>query len=972
MMKKGMKTSRFLAWLTAFGLAASSIMATPVYAEDAYDEYSTVASDWDGEDGSGEEGTVLNNFTITAFPDFTKTSEGKYEKTEIQDKYGDLTATTGATYDDLGLPTTLTVEGYFPDTDGATQSYTLQDISWGLKNEDTSEGAAAISDETYSEDSPAGEYTFVPDLEDYVLSQAADAAPYFDSLSTQDGVDLPELTVTIHDPVAETEVTEDTEATADNPDGTVDDITDGTITDDSDGTVNTDGSDDTVVVVDGSDANTDQAIESESTDSFDEGIDFDNLDDSTINAGDGDVDSYSDGDDSSNINTVDENTSDDGNTNNISIIDNQGVGPAIPPTIEVEITITDANGNTASYVDADGNTTFTANLDSETGDNAEITLPSDSTMDLTNVTVSFTDATTGNVIDGFTSDSATTTQDFSAEPTESYTFYPSDDNESAHYTVNLTVAQEQPVTYEDLPVTITISDGSGSGTAFTTCTAHVNAANGDAATITLPSDSNLDLTNIMVSFTNTNTGATIDGFTPNSSTPQDFSENAAKNFIMYPDATRTNTYYSVNLTVTKNQPVDYDDLAVTISISDNNGNTASYANGDTNNILNVTANTENGASATIALPCNSALDMTNLNVSFMNGDKSQTYGFTTTSSSPADFSAEGTKTYTYCPNGSGTEPTYTIALTVTKNAHTPGAEATCTQPQVCTVCNAVLVEAKGHIPGAAATCTTDQTCTVCGAVLAKAKGHTPGPAATCTTDQTCTICGAVLTPATGHKWAEATCTKPKTCTVCGAQQGKALGHALSEWQTITASTQSEHGKEARYCTRTNCDYSEEKELNIIGDPANNYIANLENGASYKLKETLTFSAVGAGMANTNPINGDVRYVPSSWKIQNTPGTFKDNFTGSFAITIAGSYTLTVTYQKQVYDNGWQVTDIADSKSITFTVGTLIEGQSIEGTENGIRINPATGDTTNLIPFVSAAVVAIVAIVVGVIFKKRRK
>ena len=862
MMKKGMKTSRFLAWLTAFGLAASSIMATPVYAEDAYDEYSTVASDWDGEDGSGEEGTVLNNFTITAFPDFTKTSEGKYEKTEIQDKYGDLTATTGATYDDLGLPTTLTVEGYFPDTDGATQSYTLQDISWGLKNEDTSEGAAAISDETYSEDSPAGEYTFVPDLEDYVLSQAADAAPYFDSLSTQDGVDLPELTVTIHDPVAETEVTEDTEATADNPDGTVDDITDGTITDDSDGTVNTDGSDDTVVVVDGSDANTDQAIESESTDSFDEGIDFDNLDDSTINAGDGDVDSYSDGDDSSNINTVDENTSDDGNTNNISIIDNQGVGPAIPPTIEVEITITDANGNTASYVDADGNTTFTANLDSETGDNAEITLPSDSTMDLTNVTVSFTDATTGNVIDGFTSDSATTTQDFSAEPTESYTFYPSDDNESAHYTVNLTVAQEQPVTYEDLPVTI--------------------------------------------------------------------------------------------------------------SISDNNGNTASYANGDTNNILNVTANTENGASATIALPCNSALDMTNLNVSFMNGDKSQTYGFTTTSSSPADFSAEGTKTYTYCPNGSGTEPTYTIALTVTKNAHTPGAEATCTQPQVCTVCNAVLVEAKGHIPGAAATCTTDQTCTVCGAVLAKAKGHTPGAAATCTTDQTCTICGAVLTPATGHKWAEATCTKPKTCTVCGAQQGKALGHALSEWQTITASTQSEHGKEARYCTRTNCDYSEEKELNIIGDPANNYIANLENGASYKLKETLTFSAVGAGMANTNPINGDVRYVPSSWKIQNTPGTFKDNFTGSFAITIAGSYTLTVTYQKQVYDNGWQVTDIADSKSITFTVGTLIEGQSIEGTENGIRINPATGDTTNLIPFVSAAVAAIVAIVVGVVFKKRRK
>jgi len=97
--------------------------------------------------------------------------------------------------------------------------------------------------------------------------------------------------------------------------------------------------------------------------------------------------------------------------------------------------------------------------------------------------------------------------------------------------------------------------------------------------------------------------------------------------------------------------------------------------------------------------------------------------------------------------------------------HTPGDAATCTTPQKCKVCDAVINLAKGHTPGAAATCTTDQTCTVCKEVIKKATGHTPGTAATCGTPQKCTVCGAVVTKATGK---HTDSNNDRKCDVCAA------------------------------------------------------------------------------------------------------------------------------------------------------------------------------------------------------------
>ena len=80
------------------------------------------------------------------------------------------------------------------------------------------------------------------------------------------------------------------------------------------------------------------------------------------------------------------------------------------------------------------------------------------------------------------------------------------------------------------------------------------------------------------------------------------------------------------------------------------------------------------------------------------------------------------------PNSGGTHSCAWVDAAALVHTHTPGSAATCTSPQVCTTCDAVLAAALGHNPGAAATCTAAQTCTRCGIVINAAHGHSYGEA----------------------------------------------------------------------------------------------------------------------------------------------------------------------------------------------------------------------------------------------------
>ena len=163
--------------------------------------------------------------------------------------------------------------------------------------------------------------------------------------------------------------------------------------------------------------------------------------------------------------------------------------------------------------------------------------------------------------------------------------------------------------------------------------------------------------------------------------------------------------------------------------------------------------------------------------------------------------------------------------------------------------------------------------------------------------------------------------------------------------------------------------SEERTLNIIGNPNDNAIQNLSEGATYDINTRLTFTAYGAASENSKPIANDVRYIPSTWSIQGTSGTWLDNFSGAFSISKTGTYTVTVTFQKQVYGDGtWQNTDIADSRTVTFSIG----GNSSDGSDDAVRINPQTGDQTPILPFVIILAAAAVVIIVILIIRRKKQ
>ena len=234
-----------------------------------------------------------------------------------------------------------------------------------------------------------------------------------------------------------------------------------------------------------------------------------------------------------------------------------------------------------------------------------------------------------------------------------------------------------------------------------------------------------------------------------------------------------------------------------------------------------------------------------------------------------------------------------------------------------------------------ATCTEAAICKLCGVTGAAALGH-DWKEATCTEAAVCKRCGIKGSAALGHDWTKATCKVKSTCKRCKITRGKLAAHTWSKWKVTAEATHEKKGKKERKCGI--CKKKETKTLpkiNWIGEADNNKIEGLTNGGNYATGANITFKAVGDRMDNKAPIEGDVRYLPVSW----TCGTGKGdlNETNAYARTLqfttAGTYTLNVTYERQLYKDGkW----IAKGDADVQTVQLNVTGNTITNSE-GVKI-----------------------------------
>ena len=281
-----------------------------------------------------------------------------------------------------------------------------------------------------------------------------------------------------------------------------------------------------------------------------------------------------------------------------------------------------------------------------------------------------------------------------------------------------------------------------------------------------------------------------------------------------------------------------------------------------------------------------------------------------------------------------------------------------------------------------ATCTEAAICKLCGVTGAAALGH-DWKEATCTEAAVCKRCGIKGAVALGHDWTKATCKVKSTCKRCKITRGKLAAHTWSKWKVTAEATHEKKGKKERKCGI--CKKKETKTLpkiNWIGEADNNKIEGLTNGGNYATGANITFKAVGDRMDNKAPIEGDVRYLPVSW----TCGTGKGdlNETNAYARTLqfttAGTYTLNVTYERQLYKDGkWIAKGDADVQTVQLNVtGNTITNSTnkgASGSNSNVRVAAVTGDNSPIVLLsivLAASLAALIALFVSGIRRKNNR
>ncbi len=314
--------------------------------------------------------------------------------------------------------------------------------------------------------------------------------------------------------------------------------------------------------------------------------------------------------------------------------------------------------------------------------------------------------------------------------------------------------------------------------------------------------------------------------------------------------------------------------------------------------------------------------------------------------------------------------------TLVAKHHTPedvkGYDATCTEEGktdgvVCKECKEVIaaqeiIGANGHTPGAEATCTTDQTCTVCGDTLV-AKHHTPktvkGYDATCTekgkTDgEVCDACGQTLTAQTTiglkpHTEVEIPAVSP-TCYEGGLTAGVKCSVCKSVISTQSAISATGHNFVDGICTACGQDYYNEGMVFTL-DTVNNYYI-VERIGSLSVKDIvipatykgLPVCKIGPDFTRYNNYKSSIESItiPSSIKVIDAgygftqPGPFGEcvNLKKVYLESLDAWFDVKIStmgisnplhYGAELYCNGDIVTEVTVPHRITELYNDLFDG-----------------------------------------------
>lgn len=107
---------------------------------------------------------------------------------------------------------------------------------------------------------------------------------------------------------------------------------------------------------------------------------------------------------------------------------------------------------------------------------------------------------------------------------------------------------------------------------------------------------------------------------------------------------------------------------------------------------------------------------------------------------------------------------------------------------------------------------------------------------------------------------------------------------------------------------------------FVPDPNSSTVTGLSAGAVLTSGQKYPFEVRGAGMDNTVPGKGDVRYVPANWNAGNNSGTWQQApYTGELELA-KGDYSLQVNLKREVYNgSGWSADGTMASISVAFSV-----------------------------------------------------